>query len=114
MDDRIAQNLAKASEELAKIADNLKNNDGGFSSGKEESSDFWSDLSGIFYNEGQNIITEAFDQIMGNKPEGLDPDQLYGWYDSFQQSMGNKVSAPNSEIRKLQDMLSEMERLLKK
>jgi len=130
--DDISQQLAKVADELKNVAEKLekglvKNE----SRGVESFSKNWQSPSSVDKNnsvsmvenvlndfanqiskESRLVLQTAIKQIGGVKPEGLDPDQLYGWTDSLRKVLGTTASAPTSEVRKLDDLINQLSEVL--
>jgi hypothetical protein len=62
--------------------------------------------------EAESLLQNAIDQISASRADAPHPDQLYGWADSLQKVLGTTASAPTSEVRKLQDLIDQLQHLL--
>ena len=112
-DDALNKQLNQVARELRKVADTIEKKEN-----KETDPEVEGDITTVveetLFTEAGTILQSAIDQLSGNRPEKMDPDQLYGWSDALQRTLGNKASAPNSEIRKLEDLVAELTKALGK
>jgi len=110
-DYQIDQQMVQVAQGLRRVADSLEKTSK-FQVKQVPEKEMMSEFGDNLFEETSLILQLAIDQLAGNKPEDLDPDQLYGWSDSLQRTLGNKASAPNSEIRKLEDLVVELREVL--
>ena len=108
----ISSQLAHVADELRLIAKKLEQTQSHPTveptTAETDKFELLSEIPQALGQEAEAILQDAINQISGSKPEKCNPDQLYGWADSLQKVLGTTVSAPTSEVRKLQDLIDQL------
>lgn len=110
----VSAQLSQVADQLQQVAQKLKPLPPEPTTAEPEMEDYdpLTEVPEALTQEAQNILQTAIQQLSGDRPEQLDPDQLYGWADSLQKVLGTTVSAPTSEVRKLEDLANQLSQII--
>lgn len=118
LDQQLAHQLARVADALNTVSYKLDqailhNNSNHQHSPEEQTNGKDHSLLEAIGLEAQKILQTAVDQFKGARPPNIPPDQLYGWSDAFSKQLGLKPPYPTSEVRQLEELTNQVNKLIK-